>query len=338
MNSESKTYVKSDEQKKVMQSAVITGPQQVEMQSTAVPEPAADEVRIRLEGCGLCASDLPVWEGRDWFSYPREPGNPGHEAWGIVDAVGKDVKTVHQGYRVTGLFYNSYAEYDITKETEVVELPVSFSDKPFPGEPLGCAMNIFRRSGIERTDTVAIIGTGWIGSLLVQLANKTGSRVIALSRRNSSLQKARELGADFTWSLKNNPEQDVISKIENITEGDFCDCVIETAGKQETLDLAGKLAAIRGTLVVAGYHQDGHRNVDMQLWNWRGLDVINAHERDPSMYVQGIRKAIKKISRGGLDPYPLITHSFPLEEIGKAFEMQQQKPEGFTKALITFDQ
>lgn len=333
---EPKTYVTEEEKKMTMQAAVITEPGQVEMQTMAIPEPAANEVRVHLEGCGLCASDLPVWEGREWFKYPREAGSPGHEAWGKVDAVGENVKTVREGYRVTGLFYNAYAEYDLAKETEVVELPGSLSNKPFPGEPLGCAMNIFKRSGIERSNTVAIIGIGWIGSLLVQLAKQTGATVIACSRRKSSLKKAKEFGADHIISLSN--KENVVKKVENITEGMLCDCVIEATGKQEALDLAGKLTAIRGNLIIAGYHQGDHRKIDMQLWNWRGINVINAHERDAAMYIQGIRKAIQYMSRGTLNPFPLFTHSFPLEHIGKAFEMQQQKLEGFTKALITLNQ
>lgn len=336
MNTEPKTSIKEEEKKTTMRAAVITKPRTVEMQIMDIPEPAADEVRIRLEGCGLCSSDLPVWEGREWFNYPRKAGSPGHEAWGKVDAVGENVKTVRKGYRVTGLFYNAYAEYDLAKETEVVELAGSLSSKPFPGEPLGCAMNILKRSRIERSDTVAIIGIGWIGSLLVQLARQTGATVIAISRRNSSLEKARELGADYILSLNNN--EDVVEKVEAITEGSLCDCVIEAAGKQETLDLAGKLTAIKGNLIIAGYHQGGPRQVDMQLWNWRGINVVNAHERDPDIYIQGIRKAIKYVSRGSLNPFPLFTHTFPLEHIGKAFEMQRQKLEGFTKALITLNQ
>src|SRR5699024_8432498 len=109
------------------------------------------------------------------------------------------------------------------------------------------------------------------------------------------------------------------------------------AGKQETLDLAGRLTGIRGRLVIAGYHQNGRREVDMQLWNWRGIDVINAHEREPATYVRCMRKAISCISKGILDPFPLLTHTFPLSDIGSAFVMQQQKPEGFTEAILRFD-
>lgn len=320
-----------------MQSAVITAPQQVEIQQKPVPEPDSDEVRIRLEGCGLCCSDLPVWEGREWFSYPAEPGSPGHEGWGVVDAVGENVKTIHRGYRVTGLCYNAYAEYDVAKETEVVELPDSLSNQPFPGEPLGCAMNIFRRSEIKQNMTVAIVGIGWLGSMLVQLAKYAGATVIALSRRNSSLRNADRFGADHVWNIRDKEDDEITGKVKEVTEGDLCDRVIETAGKQHALTLAAKLTGVRGRLVIAGYHQDGERTVNMQMWNWRGIDVINAHERDSDEYIKGMREAVKYISRGILDPFSLVTHTFPPDRIQQAFKMQQEKPEGFTKALIRFD-
>jgi threonine dehydrogenase-like Zn-dependent dehydrogenase len=73
----------------------------------------------------------------------------------------------------------------------------------------------------------------------------------------------------------------------------------------------------------------------MQLWNWRGLDVVNAHERDPRIYVRGIRQAIRAIEAGLLSPAPLFTHSFSLECLGDALNMVTQRPDGFMKAVVT---
>jgi threonine dehydrogenase-like Zn-dependent dehydrogenase len=110
--------------------------------------------------------------------------------------------------------------------------------------------------------------------------------------------------------------------------------VIECVGKQWPLDLAADLTRVRGKLVIAGYHQDGARQVDMQMWNWRGLDVINAHERDPKVYVHGIRKAVEALKEGRLDPAPLFTHEFGLDQMDQALEAAKERPDGFMKALI----
>ena len=117
----------------LMQAAVVAAPGQVHIQSITLPKPAGGQVRLRLEGCGLCASNIPVWEGREWFSYPVEAGNPGHEGWGVVDAVGEDVTDLQVGDRVAALSYHSYAQYDLADAKQVVKLPTTLAGKPFPG-------------------------------------------------------------------------------------------------------------------------------------------------------------------------------------------------------------
>jgi threonine dehydrogenase-like Zn-dependent dehydrogenase len=87
-------------------------------------------------------------------------------------------------------------------------------------------------------------------------------------------------------------------------------------------------------LVIAGYHQDGPRQVNMQLWNWRGLDVINAHERDPQRYADGLHAAIAAVATGRIDPSPLYTHRFALKELPQAFELMRSRPDGFLKAVV----
>jgi NADPH2:quinone reductase len=112
--------------------------------------------------------------------------------------------------------------------------------------------------------------------------------------------------------------------------------VIEAVGKQWPLDLSAELVRERGRLVIAGYHQDSPRQVNMQLWNWKGLDVINAHERDISVYTAGMRKAVDTVSKRALDPSPLFTHRFPLEELGSALDATRDRPEGFMKAFVVY--
>jgi hypothetical protein len=145
---------------RTMRAAVITAPRTLTIKDVPIPEPRPSEIRVELEGCGVCASNLPPWEGRPWFNYPMNPGQLGHEAWGIIDAVGGDVSTFRVGERVAMLSDNAYAEYDVTQIDRAVHLPESLRDIPFPAEPLGCAMNIFRRCEIRPGDTVAIIGIG----------------------------------------------------------------------------------------------------------------------------------------------------------------------------------
>jgi threonine dehydrogenase-like Zn-dependent dehydrogenase len=317
---------------RTMKAAVVAGPQKLEVQEVERPSPGAGEMLVRLEGCGVCASNIPPWEGREWFSYPMEPGGLGHEGWGRVVELGSGVTGFRVGDRVAFLSGHAYAEFDIARPEAAVKLPQELDGKPFPGEPLGCAMNIFARSGIEAGQTVAIVGIGFLGALLTKLCADAGARVIAISRREFSLDHARTMGADLTIPMDDHWQ--IIEKVKNATNEVFCDVVIEAVGKQWPLDLSAELTKERGRLVIAGYHQDGLRQVNMQLWNWRGLDVINAHEREERVYVEGIARAVEAVASGKLDPYSLFTHEFPLEGLGEALEMTRERPDGFMKALV----
>ena len=317
---------------RTMRAAILERPRHAAASAVDMPEPAANEVRIHLEGSGVCASNLPMWEGREWFSYPQQPGAPGHEGWGVVDAVGSDVSGIAVGQRVAALSYRAYAEYDVAAADAVVQLPAALDGMPFPGEPLGCAMNIFRRSAIEPGHTVAIVGIGFLGALLTRLASDAGARVIAISRRPFSLDVARQFGASETIPMDDH--QKIIQRVQALTDSTFADRVIECVGLQWPLDLAGELTRERGRLIVAGFHQDGPRQVNMFLWNWRGIDVVNAHERDPRMYVEGIRAAVDAVASGTLDPRPLITHTYALDELDRALDATLERPEGFVKAVV----
>jgi threonine dehydrogenase-like Zn-dependent dehydrogenase len=317
----------------LQKSAVLDAPGKVSIKETVLPEPEAGEVRIKLEGSGVCASNIPLWEGRDWFDYPVEAGNPGHEGWGVIDAVGEGVKNLKEGDRVTALTYNAYATHDIAKEESVVKLPRFLDGKPFPGEPLGCAMNIFSRSDIQKGQTVAIVGSGFLGSLLIQLAKSEGAKVIAISRRDFSLETAKKAGAHET--IKMDDHYQIIEKVKELTNGNFCERVIECTGKEWPLNLSIELTGERGKLIVAGFHQDGMRSLNVQMLNWRGIDMISAHERDSKKYIKGIEDAIGAVKEGRMNPFPLFTHTFSLDQMEEAYQHLTERPDGFIKAIVT---
>lgn len=316
-----------------MRAAVLAGPGRIRMDLVERPEPGAGQVRVRLEGCGVCASNLTPWEGPEWMQFPTAPGALGHEGWGVIDALGEGVEGCAVGERVAALSYNSYAEYDVADASAIVKLPEALAGQPFPGEPLGCAMNIFRRSDIAAGQTVAIVGIGFLGAILTRLAAEAGARVIAISRRPFSLDVARRMGAAETVRMDDHWR--IVGAVSSLTGGALCERVIEAVGKQWPLDLAAELTGERGKLVIAGYHQDGPRQVNMQLWNWRGIDVVNAHERDPAVYAQGVREAVEAVASGRLDPSSLYTHVYPLDRLDVALDATRDRPDGFLKALVT---
>ena len=130
--------------------------QPLQLRELPVPQPGPGEVRVRVLACGVCRTDLHVVDGE--LPEAPLPIIPGHEIVGRVDALGEGVTGVAVGDRVAALSHKSFAEYDVADEAAVVKLPPALAGKPFPGEPLGCAMNIFRRAEIKAGQTVAIVG------------------------------------------------------------------------------------------------------------------------------------------------------------------------------------
>ena len=267
-----------------MRALALKGPRDLEVIDTRDPEPGRGEVLVRVRACGLCGSDLNAWRGAPGIQYPLPPGAPGHEALGEVAALGPEVSRLSVGQQVTGLMSNGYAELSLARACELV--PVA---SPVLGEPLACAMNVVRRSGLQKGDRVAVVGFGYLASLIVQLLPLDISGWVAVSRRADSRSLACELGAE---------------------------------------------AAYAGRLVIAGYHADGPRTVNMQSWNWKGIDVINAHERDPRRYVSGLREALGLVHARQLVLGRLITSTWPLARAAEAFEALDARPPGFVKAIV----
>lgn len=316
--------------------AVLAEPRRFDLREAVLPPCAADEVCIALEGCGVCASSLPVWEGRPWFDYPQSAGSPGHEGWGRVVAMGEQARQLRPdlaiGRRVTCLGGHAFARHMNVVATDVAVLPEALDKLPFPGEAIACAMNIFQRADIQPGQSVAIIGAGFLGLLLVQLAAGVGARVLVMSRRESARALALQYGAQACFDTEDwwgNAHE-----IVRLTEGLGCERVIEVTGLQFALDTATEMIAEYGRLVIGGYHQDGMRQVNMQKWNWRAIDVINAHERDSRRYMRGIQAGIAATVEGHIKPQELLTHSFALNQLDSAFQMMVDRPDGFIKGWI----
>jgi threonine dehydrogenase-like Zn-dependent dehydrogenase len=203
---------------------------------------------------------------------------------------------------VTGLSGHGFAELDVLREDELVQLPPELDDVPFPGEALACAVNVVRRADVRAGHAVAIVGMGFLGTAVARLCELRGARVTAVGRDDEP---------DDTFTR-----------------------VVEAAGTQASLDKASRLVATGGRLAIAGFHQDGPRTVDMQSWNWRGIDVVNAHERDPLKYVVAMREAVRLAAAGELDVGAFVTHTFELAALDDAFAAASERGHGFLKAVV----
>ena len=314
-----------------MRAAQVVEPRQIELVDVPEPSPGDGEVVVRLEGCGVCASNVPPFEGREWFSYPMPPGALGHESWGVVEAVGPGAGGLAEGDRVASMAQDAYAEKVAVAADQCVKLPDALAGWPFPGEPLACAMNIRERTGHKPGDVILLVGVGFLGALLTRLYRADGATVIATTRREEALAFA---DADVATPLDDHWR--IVELVKEHTAGRGADVVVECTGKQWPLDLCADAVREMGRMVIAGYHQDGPRQVNLQTWNWKGLDVVNAHERDPARYVDGMKRAVAAAEAGRLDPRPLLTHALPLDDLADALRMTADRPAGFMKAWVRF--
>jgi alcohol dehydrogenase/propanol-preferring alcohol dehydrogenase len=213
-----------------------------ELVERPVPEPQENQVRIKVEACGVCHSDIIVKEGGGGsysIAYPRIPG---HEVIGVIDAVGKGVRPWSVGQRVgvgwhgghdfvcvpcrrgdfincqhaqiTGISYDGgYAEYMVAPQEALVFVPDQLNAAE--AAPLLCAglttFNALRHSVAKPGDLVAVQGLGGLGHLGVQFANRFGFRTVAVSRGKDKERLARELGADeYIDAEASDPVQELL--------------------------------------------------------------------------------------------------------------------------------
>jgi threonine dehydrogenase-like Zn-dependent dehydrogenase len=304
-------------------SEVIEGP---------VPEPGVGEVLVRVTLCGVCASELHPWQdGR-----PGYPHRFGHEPVGVVEAVGPKVTSFQPGDRVTGLFNGAYSQYCVAPEDILLPVPDGVPDDAALGEPLACLVNAQRRTRIELADRVAIIGLGFMGLGMLQLMKLRGpSRIIAIDVREEAREKALRFGAHEVYHPAEVPERYRLTRFNEWDSEKGLDVIIEGSGTEPGLSLAGEMVRAHGLLSILGYHQGGPRQVDVGMWNWKAIDVVNAHVRRQADLMESMRIGLELLAAGLIDLEALVTHRYGLDAVDHAYADLRDKPPGFIKAVVS---
>lgn len=244
-----------------------------------IPEPGSGQVRIHVQACGVCHSDVTTKEGLlPGISYPRVPG---HEVAGVIDAVGAGVTGWKKGDRVgvgwhgghdgtclacrrgdfincangevCGISYDGgYQEFMVAPVEALAHMPESLSDAE--AAPLLCAglttFNALRHAGALPSDLVAIQGIGGLGHLGIQFAKKFGYRVAAIGRGTANASLAKKLGADV---YIDSSAADPAAELQKLGGAST---ILATAPSGKAMSaLVGGLGA-NGTLVVIGASAD----------------------------------------------------------------------------------
>jgi len=243
-----------------------------------IPSPAPGTVRIKVQACGICHSDVLTKDGLyPGVSYPRVPG---HEVAGVIDAVGAGVTKWsagqrvgvgwHGGYcgqcqqcrrgnffacetqQVTGITYDGgYAEYMIAPASAVALMPDDLS--PAEAAPLMCAgittFNALRNSGAIPGDLVAVLGVGGLGHLGLQYANKMGYRTVAIARGEDKAPLVKKLGA---WRYIDSQATDPAAELQKLGGAKV---ILATVTNGDAMGAVQGGLALNGTLMVLGAAQ-----------------------------------------------------------------------------------
>ncbi len=305
-----------------MQVAILRAPREFEVVDEPVPDIEADEVLVHVAACGVCTSELDVWDGSAGADgFPRYPG---HEVSGIVEKVGEEVASPKEGDPVsvwtTG---KGFAEYVAVKAEHCLQAG---------SVPLACAVNAVELADVALGDDVVLIGAGFMGNLVQKLLAQRGPRhLIVADTRSDALTRAEQFGATRVVNVRSESLPDVVREL---TDGRGADVSFEVTGVQAPLSMLGDVTRMSSKLVIVGYHQGGMREIPLAHWNYQALQLVNAHFHDEATIMRGMRTGMRLLTSGRLRLDGLVTHRFSLQDINRAFQTAHEKPEGFVKSTV----
>lgn len=314
-----------------MKACVLTNKKTTEIIERPMPEINDDEVLVKMLICGVCSAELPAWKAGEG----RADGVLGHEPVGIIEAVGKSVTGFAEGDRITGFCLGSFAQYVKVNYKLIAKVPESLDVVEAIGEPMSCMYSAAERTPVSLGDTVAIVGLGFMGLGMLQLMKLKGAgQIIAVGRNQASLDHARKFGADIAWRPEEVEDRCLAASGWDIF-GKGLPVVVEAAGSQSALSLAGDMTAIFGYLSVVGFHQEP-RTLNIDMWNKKGITMINAHERRKELQTVYMAKMMELIMQGKFRAKEMVTHAFTPHEIDLAFASLENKPAGYIKGYVDF--
>ena len=333
-----------------MRAVVYRGVGRVEVEDVpdAVVEEPGDAV-VRVAATAICGSDLHFFHGKA----PLEPGETiGHEAVGVVEAVGSAVERFRPGRRVivafdiacghcwfcrhgqtqlcdefrnlgAGIFGGGLggAQAELVRvpnaDTNLLDVPDELDDEHalFLGDVLTTGVYGASIAEIREGETVAVVGVGPVGFFCVQAALALGAgEVIALDLDAERLALAEKVGAVAVNASERNPQ----TAIDERTEGRGADVAIEAVGSPAGLERAVDVVRRGGRVSVVGMFTGESLSVPVGVWWARAIDVRFAGICPVHAWWE---RARDEVLAGRIDPVPIISHRLPLEEAPLGYEL-----------------
>jgi L-iditol 2-dehydrogenase len=338
-----------------MKAAVVHARGDLRLEELPIPEAPAGSIRVRVRACAICGTDIRIYRKGDYRA--RYPVVPGHEIAGIVDAVAPGVTGVQEGdrvcvapghgcgicrmcragrpnvclkpfpslgYRVNG----GFAEYiavpeNIFKLGFVNPIPpaLSFAQAAL-SEIIACCLNAQGNTPVHPGDTVLVMGGGPAGIIHSQLARLKGASKVLLTQRS----RARlELAASRfpVDRIIASSEEDLDAIVSEETGGQGADVVFVCAPSAKAQEAAIRLTAPRGRINLFGGlpADDNVIRVDANVVHYKELFLGGASSSLP----EGNREALAMLARGALDADKLMTHTFGMDDIVRAFDVAESR-------------
>lgn len=335
-----------------MRVAILRQPGEIGLQERPRPEPSDDEVLVRVEACGVCTTDLHLFEGN--LSVPL-PLVPGHESAGEIVEMGSEVADSEQGdglavgdrvainpsvpchqckYCDAGrenlcpdltsiggaadtVVDGSFAEFVVVPAGNVESIGDLSARQAAFAEPLGCCVHGIERLDVAAGDSVALVGAGPIGLLLVQLLDVEGVDPIVVSEPvDERRERALELGADYAVDpTEEDPVAEVHERVGPV------DTAIEAVGAIPTLEQAWEMVGDGGTTLVFGVPpEDATFDVAPFDVFYDERTLLGTYSLTPADF----RRAIQLLQDGGVDGEALVTHETSLSGLPDALERMQE--------------
>lgn len=339
-----------------MKAAVLKDAFRVEIEQVPQPTVGEQDVLIKVKASGICGSDLHAYKGVHPFRKP--PVILGHEVAGEVVAIGKAVRAIKVGDRVTvephiscgrcsscrkslpnlcrhkvvpgvGNWLGAFAEYFAAPESQVYVLPDSLSyDGGALVEPLAVAVRSVRRSRLAFGESVAILGSGPIGLLIAMLARKAGARpVMATDILPYNLSIANSVGAVGV----NVTQEDLYARGAVLTNEEGFDVVFVTSGTRECLNEAVQLAGPCGRVVVIAMF-----NSELPITPYRVVSTEQAVIGALTYTPDDFQKAMDLLAQSEMDLTPLITRHVSLEQLDEELKAIAHRTHDTIKSILVF--
>jgi L-iditol 2-dehydrogenase len=323
--------------------AVYHSNRDVRIEERSRPRIGAGEILMRIEASGVCGSDV-----MEWYRLPKAPIVLGHEVAGVVEEVGGGVEGFTAGDRIVTTHHvpcmncrycrtDRHAVCDTLRTTSFdpggfsgyVRLPavnvergtfklpdgVTFEEATFV-EPLACVVRALRLSGLRSGDSVAVLGSGVSGILMIQLARHLGAgRVLATDVSEARLEAAVRFGAD---AAVRGDSPEVVEQILAANHGEGLEQVLVCTGARPVAGQALRVVDLGGTVLYFAPLDPGETlPLEMNdLWK-RGVKIVHSYAGPPA----DMRAALDLLAARQLDVAPMITHRLPLAETAEAFRL-----------------